>query len=214
MATLPRVNYIPVAETSLANVDLTEPGSVTFPPGESNFPTTTDTFKVLKYEAATQEIVKQKLAQYHSLMVKITGGTGTEADLTALKGLMTDIRNHVLTEDDLNLMVDALTKIEEYLYTFLRHDLEAKAEALDVVLGDFVATLNDFMADLEAKYNNSPSNYPIPDQSILYSKTETRIQNAITYGEGTMGVISAAAQPAKPVGRSIIWIDTNMGDAD
>ena len=120
-STMPRVTYIPVTATSLANVDLTEPGSITFPGGQSNFPTTTDNFKSLTYQSAgTTAAIKAKIEQYHTLMIKFGNGTATAADLTTVKALMVDIRDHVLTEDDLNLMVDALKKIEEYIYTFFK----------------------------------------------------------------------------------------------
>lgn len=212
---LPRVTYTAdTMNTSLQNVNLTEPGSVTMPPGASSFPGTTDEFKKLTYSAPNDATMRTKLAEYHSLMVKLTGGTGTQADLDRLNVLIGEIREYVLTEEDLNLMVDALNKIENYLYTYLKTDLAAKATAMDDVLEEFIATLNDFMTSLEAQYAKSPENYPIPMKSILFDKTEQRIQDSIVYNEGTLGVIVSATAPVKPVNRDIIWIDTNMSDAD
>lgn len=214
-STMPRVNYVPIVGKSLIEVDLTEPGSISFPAGQSSFPTKTDEFKSLIYTAPeTNATTKAKLTQYHTLMIKFANGTATEADLATVKSIMADIREHVLTEDDLNLMVDSLHKIEEYLYTFLNNDLDNKAAAMDVALTDMITTLNNFMIDLEHKYNQSPTDYPIPDGSVLNRKLEQMLQDAIAYSKGTIGTIVAAAKPALPVSRSIIWIDTNIIDAD
>ena len=96
----------------------------------------------------------------------------------------------------------------------LRVDLNTIAATVDGVLLGFITTLNNFMIDLEFKYNASPVDYPIPDGSILFRKLETLLQNAITYNLATVGTIVSATKPAIPVGRAIIWIDTNMADAD
>lgn len=216
MATLTRVIYTPDAENKLANVNLTEPGTVVFPAGASAFPTTVDKekLKTLTYQAPSSATMKTKLGRYHTLMAKVTSGTNTAGELTELKALLIEIRSYVLTEDDLNLMVDSINKIQEYIYTFLKPDLAAKAAKLDVVMGEFVLTMNEFMTDLEQKYNDSPSNYPIPMLSILFTKLEMRLQNSIVYNEGTLGTIVSPTQPARPINRSIVWIDTNMADAD
>lgn len=214
---LPQITYTPNAATGLSNVALSKPNSADFPVVQSSFPTTTDTFKTLTYQAPTEAFVKQQLSQYHSIMTKITGGTATEDDLAALTALIPNIRNYVLTEDDYNLMVTALANVETYVKNYIQVDLNNKATRLDQELKLAIDTINLFMQQLSDAYSNYPTEWPpVADGTIAMSKLDLATQAAINGGGATtIGTIVADLKPAQPTpGKACVWIDTNISDAD
>ena len=135
-------------------------------------------------------------------------GTKTDADLANLTTLTTQIREFVLTDDDYNLVVGALQNMQTYILNFMYTDINNKAKAMDAQLNAVIGDINRFMSDLETVYSKSPSQYPIPDKSVLTAKLEQPVQDTLTYTNSTRGVIISNTKPANPVSKEIIWFNT------
>ena len=113
-----------------------------------------------------------------------------------------------LTDDDYNMMVGALQNMQGYILRFMYTDITNKATAMDTELNKVIDDVNRFMADLEITYSKSPSEYPIPDNSVLRPKLEEGVQETLNYTDGIQGVVFGASKPANPQGRSFVWFNT------
>lgn len=205
--TMPRVTIVPNVENSTINVQLTKATQINAG-NPSAFPLAKDNFKGLNYQSASKSELKTQLAEYYAIMNRIMAGTKTDADLANLTTLTTQIREFVLTDDDYNLVVGALQNMQTYILNFMYTDINNKAKAMDAQLNAVIGDINRFMSDLETVYSKSPSQYPIPDNSVLTAKLEQPVQDTLTYANSTRGVIISNTKPANPVSKEIIWFNT------
>ena len=205
--TMPRVTIVPNVENSTINVQLTKATQINAG-NPSAFPLAKDNFKGLNYQSASKSELKTQLAEYYAIMNRIMAGTKTDADLANLTTLTTQIREFVLTDDDYNLVVGALQNMQTYILNFMYTDINNKAKAMDAQLNAVIGDINRFMSDLETVYSKSPSQYPIPDNSVLTAKLEQPVQDTLTYTNSTRGVIISSTKPANPVSKEIIWFNT------
>lgn len=205
--TMPRVTIVPGVENSTINVQLTKATQINAG-NPSAFPLAKDNFKGLNYQSASKSELKTQLAEYYAIMNRIMAGTKTDADLANLTTLTTQIREFVLTDDDYNLVVGALQNMQTYILNFMYTDINNKAKAMDAQLNAVIGDINRFMSDLETVYSKSPSQYPIPDKSVLTAKLEQPVQDTLTYTNSTRGVIISNTKPANPVSKEIIWFNT------
>ena len=205
--TMPRVTIVPNVENSTINVQLTKATQINVG-NPSAFPLAKDNFKGLNYQSASKSELKTQLAEYYAIMNRIMAGTKTDADLANLTTLTTQIREFVLTDDDYNLVVGALQNMQTYILNFMYTDINNKAKAMDAQLNAVIGDINRFMSDLETVYSKSPSQYPIPDKSVLTAKLEQPVQDTLTYTNSTRGVIISSTKPANPVSKEIIWFNT------
>ena len=205
--TMPRVTIVPDVENSTINVQLTKATQINAG-NPSAFPLAKDNFKGLNYQSASKSELKTQLAEYYAIMNRIMAGTKTDADLANLTTLTAQIREFVLTDDDYNLVVGALQNMQTYILNFMYTDINNKAKAMDAQLNAVIGDINRFMSDLETVYSKSPSQYPIPDKSVLTAKLEQPVQDTLTYTNSTRGVIISNTKPANPVSKEIIWFNT------
>ena len=205
--TMPRVTIVPNVENSTINVQLTKATQINAG-NPSAFPLAKDNFKGLNYQSASKSELKTQLAEYYAIMNRIMAGTNTDADLANLTTLTTQIREFVLTDEDYNLVVGALQNMQTYILNFMYTDINNKAKAMDAQLNAVIGDINRFMSDLETVYSKSPSQYPIPDKSVLTAKLEKPVQDTLTYTNSTRGVIISNTKPANPVSKEIIWFNT------
>lgn len=205
--TMPRVTIVPGVENSTINVQLTKATQINAG-NPSAFPLAKDNFKGLNYQSASKSELKTQLAEYYAIMNRIMAGTKTDADLANLTTLTTQIREFILTDDDYNLVVGALQNMQTYILNFMYTDINNKAKAMDAQLNAVIGDINRFMSDLETVYSKSPSQYPIPDKSVLTAKLEQPVQDTLTYTNSTRGVIISSTKPANPVSKEIIWFNT------
>ena len=205
--TMPRVTIVPGVENSTINVQLTKATQINAG-NPSAFPLAKDNFKGLNYQSASKSELKTQLAEYYAIMNRIMAGTKTDVDLANLTTLTTQIREFVLTDDDYNLVVGALQNMQTYILNFMYTDINNKAKAMDAQLNAVIGDINRFMSDLETVYSKSPSQYPIPDKSVLTAKLEQPVQDTLTYTNSTRGVIISNTKPANPVSKEIIWFNT------
>lgn len=205
--TMPRVTIVPNVENSTINVQLTKATQINAG-NPSAFPLAKDNFKGLNYQSASKSELKTQLAEYYAIMNRIMAGTNTDTDLANLTTLTTQIREFVLTDDDYNLVVGALQNMQTYILNFMYTDINNKAKAMDAQLNAVIGDINRFMSDLETVYSKSPSQYPIPDKSVLTAKLEQPVQDTLTYTNSTRGVIISSTKPANPVSKEIIWFNT------
>ena len=205
--TMPRVTIVPNVENSTINVQLTKATQINAG-NPSAFPLAKDNFKGLNYQSASKSELKTQLAEYYAIMNRIMAGTKTDADLANLTTLTTQIREFVLTDEDYNLVVGALQNMQTYILNFMYTDINNKAKAMDAQLNAVIGDINRFMSDLETVYSKSPSQYPIPDKSVLTAKLEQPVQDPLTYTNSTRGVIISNTKPANPVSKEIIWFNT------
>lgn len=205
--TMPRVTIVPNVENSTINVQLTKATQINAG-NPSAFPLAKDNFKGLNYQSASKSELKTQLAEYYAIMNRIMAGTKTDADLANLTTLTAQIREFVLTDEDYNLVVGALQNMQTYILNFMYTDINNKAKAMDAQLNAVIGDINRFMSDLETVYSKSPSQYPIPDNSVLTAKLEQPVQDTLTYANSTRGVIISSTKPANPVSKEIIWFNT------
>ena len=205
--TMPRVTIVPNVENSTINVQLTKATQINAG-NPSAFPLAKDNFKGLNYQSASKSELKTQLAEYYAIMNRIMAGTKTDADLANLTTLTAQIREFVLTDEDYNLVVGALQNMQTYILNFMYTDINNKAKAMDAQLNAVKGDINRFMSDLETVYSKSPSQYPIPDKSVLTAKLEQPVQDTLTYTNSTRGVIISNTKPANPVSKEIIWFNT------
>ena len=205
--TMPRVTIVPNVENSTINVQLTKATQINAG-NPSAFPLAKDNFKGLNYQSASKSELKTQLAEYYAIMNRIMAGTKTDADLANLTTLTAQIREFVLTDEDYNLVVGALQNMQTYILNFMYTDINNKAKAMDAQLNAVIGDINRFMSDLETVYSKSPSQYPIPDKSVLTAKLEQPVQDTLTYTNSTRGVIISSTKPANPVSKEIIWFNT------
>lgn len=84
--------------------------------GPSSFPNNIDQLKTIDYSSIPEDnILEQKLSRYYQLLSIISSNNATEKEISELQRIMLDVRNYVLTEEDFNLMADAVRTTQIYL---------------------------------------------------------------------------------------------------
>ena len=205
MATkLPRVSIVPDVEQGLVNVELTKPSNINIG-NPSAFPLAEDKFKNLSYQTASESIVKDKMARYYEIMNQIMAGEKT--NLAELEALTVEIREYVLTDEDYNLMVGALQNMQTYVLKFLYTDINKKGQAIDKEVNKVIADINRFMEELEEAYSKSPSEYPIPNESVQLAKLESSVQKTLNNVEANYLVKISDSKP-QDIGSALVWFNT------
>lgn len=204
---MPRVNIVPGVEEGVVDVQLTKAQAINAG-NPSAFPLEKDSFKGLNYQSASNSELKEQLSKYYNILSRVMSGQASSSDMTNLTALTTEIREFVLTDDDYNLVIGALQNMQTYILNFMYKDITNKAKAMDTQLNSVIADVNRFMSDLERVYSKSPSEYPIPDNSVLKPKLEKAVQNTLSYVDATQSVIVAPSKPRNPVSKGVIWINT------
>ena len=204
---LPRIAYTPGTEKGVVNVSLTKPQQINAG-NPSGFPLEQDKFKTLNYQSPSEQGAKEQLKQYYELLSKIMSGTGGGSEIRQLEALTTKIREYVLTDEDYNLMVGALQNMQSYVIQFMYKDITNKAKAMDTQLNLVIQEIDRFMTELEQTYSKSPSQYPIPNNSVYKPKLEAGVIKTLDYTDAVEGVIVHDSKPANPQGRKFIWYNT------
>lgn len=208
MATsLPRIDYRPGTEKGVVNVTLTKPQKINAG-NPSGFPLEQDKFKTLNYQSPSEKESKEQLKQYYTLLSKVMSGEAGDSEVRQLEALTVKIREYVLTDEDYNLMVGALQNIQSYVIKFMYEDIKNKAKAMDTQLNLTIEEIDRFMTELEKTYSKSPSQYPIPNNSVYRPKLEEGVVKTLDYVDAVEGVIIHDRKPANPQGKKFIWYNT------
>ena len=208
MAKLPRINYVPGTERGVVNVELTKPQTINTG-NPSAFPMEQDVFKNLNFQTAAASTVKAQMTEYYTLLSKIMGSeTVNSEDIRRLESLTLKIKDYVLTDDDYNLVIGALQNMQAYVIKFMYTDITNKAKAMDTQLNLTIKEIDRFMTELEETYSKSPSEYPIPNNSVYRPKLEAGVVKTLDYTDAIEGVIVHDSKPANPQGRKFIWYNT------
>lgn len=209
MVEMPRIAYTPGTEKGVVNVQLTKPSTINTG-NPSAFPMEADVFKNLNYNTASKSEVKKELVEYYEILSKIMGGTSDPGEIRKLEGLALKIRDYVLTDDDYNLVIGALQNIQSYVIKFMYTDITSKAKAMDTQLNLTIKEIDRFMGELEQTYSKSPSEYPIPNNSVYRPKLEAGVVKTLDYADAVEGVIVNDSKPANPQGKKFIWYNTGV----
>lgn len=172
------------------DINIPEKIEVSPPPqmGPSQFPTAIDQLKTIEYSSVPSGGQLEKdLHRYHTLMASISSNTASEQDYVSLKEIMLRVRNYVLTEDDFNLMADAVRNTQYYLREALDNS-HSNFYAISSLVADFQASLNDWSKWLAEEVNQVTSKSDI----------------------GGKVFISDIAPPKSAFG--YIWVDTSLPD--
>ena len=204
---MPRIGYVPATEAGVINVQLTKPTTINTG-NPSSFPMREDVFKNLNYQSAAQSELNSQMKQYYDILSKIMGGTATTQDIANLETITSEIREYVLTDDDYNLVIGALQNMQAYVIRFMYGDITNKAKAMDTELNKVITEVDRFMTQLEQTYFKSPSEYPIPNNSVYRPKLEAGVVKTLDYVDAVEGVIVSNTKPANPQGKSFIWYNT------
>lgn len=204
---MPRIGYVPATEAGVINVQLTKPTTINTG-NPSSFPMREDVFKNLNYQSAAQSELNSQMKQYYDILSKIMGGTATTQDIANLETITSEIREYVLTDDDYNLIIGALQNMQAYVIRFMYGDITNKAKAMDTELNKVITEVDRFMTQLEQTYYKSPSDYPIPNNSVYRPKLEAGVVKTLDYVDAVEGVIVSNTKPANPQGKSFIWYNT------
>lgn len=204
---MPRIGYVSATEAGVINVQLTKPTTINTG-NPSSFPMREDVFKNLNYQSAAQSELNSQMKQYYDILSKIMGGTATTQDIANLETITSEIREYVLTDDDYNLVIGALQNMQAYVIRFMYGDITNKAKAMDTELNKVITEVDRFMTQLEQTYSKSPSDYPIPNNSVYKPKLEAEVVKTLDYVDAVEGVIVSNTKPANPQGKSFIWYNT------
>lgn len=208
---MPRLSTVPGVKPGVVDVELTNVEEINVG-NPSAFPLESDPFKYLSYESPNDPIAKEKLNSYYNILSKIMGGTATATDISNLETLTLEIRDYVLTDEDYNLMVKAIQKMQTYILKYMYTDITNKAQAMDIELNKVISDLNAFMVYLEDVYAESPGNmqgdYPIPDGSVLRRKLAADIKESVDYTDAIEGIVVSETKPSNPQGRRFVWYNT------
>lgn len=122
--------------------------------GPSAFPGAVDQLKLINYSSVPAGgQIETDLQNYYSLLAKVASNSASEQELLSLKSLMVRIREYVVTEDDFNLMADAVRTTQEYVLAAIGEESN-NFTAISQLVGEFSEQLNDWskkwQADLSA----------------------------------------------------------------
>ncbi|MCF0126594.1 MAG: hypothetical protein HUJ68_12745 [Clostridia bacterium] len=200
----PRLNISSGVLEGTQDIQLT-PARPLNPSSPSLFPKEADTFRDLNYTAGADSILQEQLVRYYELLTKITAGRLTAKEARELDELTVVVQEHILTDEDYNLIVESLRNIETYLLQTFWEDTNKKAAAMDKALNTLIDDLNQFMQLLEELYSKSPNDVIIPNGSIVLQKLEPDVQIAL---EKLVKGYSIIVSNTKPKDTSVIWFNT------
>lgn len=117
--------------------------------GPSKFPSSIDQLKVIEYSSVPAGGQLEKdLGDYYRILANVAQNTASEQDYVSLKELMLRVRNYVLTEDDFNLMSDAVRTTQSYVKTSIEA-ADGNYELISVVAEQHIDQLNEWSQWLE-----------------------------------------------------------------
>lgn len=157
--------------------------------GPSVFPGSVDQLKLIQYSAVPAGgQIEQDLKNYYMLLSNVASNQATEEELLSLKALMVRIREYVVTEDDFNLMADAVRTTQEYLLA-----------AIDQEANNFTA-ITQIATELSTEINNWTRAF------------EQDLANAQAAGTALGApVVFSSQQPVNPAGGfGYLWLDTTI----
>lgn len=203
---MPKIRVQSTVKTGVSDIVLSKPNKINAG-NPSAFPLKTDPFKNLSYQSASQSEVSTELKEYYNILSKVMGGTATSADLNRLTIITENIKDFVLTDEDYNLIVGALQNLQAYVLKFMYTDIGNKAGAMDGEMNKVINDVNRFITELENIYSQSPSNYPIPNNSILKPKLASDVVETLDYADSVQGVVVGTVKPTVEE-KSKIWFNT------
>ncbi len=178
--------------TEYKKLDVTIPRRLEVDPpaniGPSKFPSAVDQLKVIEYSSVPAGgQLERDLREYYLLVSSVAGNTASEQDLVRLKEIMLRVRNYVLTEDDFNLMADAVRTTQSYLKAAL-DAADGNFELVSSVAQKLVDQINDWSSWLEGELANiaTNKNWGAP---VIYSE-----------------------QSPNPSALGYLWLNTYLGD--
>lgn len=122
--------------------------------GPSNFPHNIDQLKTIEYSSVPADgIIDAKLKRYYELLGLVASNMASEENLNELQHLSIEIRQYIVTEDDYNLLADAVRTTQIYL----KNASEANVNnyvAITQVLQIFLDQLNTWSKQLNTLTNN------------------------------------------------------------
>lgn len=128
-----------------------EPIDVPAQVGPSVFPQNIDQLKTIDYSAVPNDsILEAKLSRYYELLSLVASNNASDNDLSELQRIMLDVRNYVLTEEDFNLMADAVRTTQIYLKNAAEANINNYKAVSDVSMA-LVDKLNDWTKSLSNK---------------------------------------------------------------
>jgi len=123
--------------------------------GPSAFPGSVDQLKLINYSAVPAGgQIEHDLRNYYTLLAKVASNTASEEELLSLKALMVRIREYVVTEDDFNLMSDAVRTTQEFLLAALDQESN-NFTAITQVMESFATQLNNWSEAWQKDLNNA-----------------------------------------------------------
>lgn len=164
--------------------------------GPSSFPNNIDQLKTIDYSAVPNDsILEAKLSRYYQLLSIIAGNNATEKDISELQRLMIDVRNYVVTEEDFNLMADAVRTTQIYLKNAADANVN-NYRAISEAVNALSESLNDWTLNLNQAIERIGS---IP--------TVTGVEN-YSFGPNQPTKAPIGTEP----GSNYYWVDTANGD--
>lgn len=184
-----------MADLNPKQIDITFPRRLEIPKpariGPSVFPGSVDQLKLINYSSVPAGgQIEQDLKNYYMLLSNVASNQATEEELLSLKALMVRIREYVVTEDDFNLMADAVRTTQEYLLNAI--DQEANNfTAITQVASQLITEINNWTAAFEADLAAAQAAGTALGAPVVFSST----------------------QPTSPAGGfGYLWIDSNVGE--
>lgn len=137
------------------NLEITVPRRLEIDPpakiGPSKFPSAIDQLKIIEYSSIPAGgQIETDLSNYYSLMARIASNSASEQDLISLKEIMLRVRNYVLTEDDFNLMADAVRTTQSYVKAAVEA-ADGNFELVSSVAQQIVDQINDWSTWLQSE---------------------------------------------------------------
>lgn len=179
------MSKLPKLEISLPRkIDIGKPADL----GPSVFPNSVDQLKLINYSSVPAGgQIENDLRNYYRYLAKVASNTATEQDLVSMKSLMVRIREYVVTEDDFNLMADAVRTTQEYML----NALDAESQSFDKI-SEVAQQLSD----------------QLNDWSVAFQK-----EIAENAKEGTTGapVVFSSMHPGTSA-LGYLWLDTEVGE--
>lgn len=125
-----------------------EPISIPMQVGPSSFPHNIDQLKTIDYSSSPNDtVLQQKLSRYYQLLSYVAANTASEEDISELQRILIDVRNYVVTEEDFNLMADAVRTTQIYLKNAADANMN-NYTALTTLLLEFTEDLNKWVKTL------------------------------------------------------------------
>jgi len=161
-------NDLPQININIPNViDVGRPADL----GPSVFPNSIDQLKLINYSAVPAGgQIENDLRQYYLYMSKVASNSASEAELIALKQLMVRIREYIVTEDDFNLMADAVRTTQEYLLNAL--DAESRNFGVITDVAEQLAeNLNNWSIAFQEELAANQAATGTTGAPVIYSQT-------------------------------------------